>query len=141
LPASLSKQNLSKQQLSAHHQLLLSLQKLQEEEQEKTCKTFEEIKGGSEIKKVEKMVLAGEERVEDMPTSALRVIVQQFRMSKWAVGRVMEVAGEGSELVSVTFSKPQRAVAPGQIVAFYDADDKTCLVMAPRSVLVLVLAY
>lgn len=134
LPASLSKQHLSKQQLSAHHQFLLSLQKWQEEEQEKTCKTFEEIKGGSEIKEVEQMEVAGEELgeelVEDMPTSALRALVQQFRMSKWAVGRVMEVAGEGSELVSVSFSKPQRAVAPGQIVAFYDADDKTCLVMA-----------
>ena len=86
---------------------------------------------------VEQMVVAGEELVEDMPTSALRAIVQQFRMSKWAVGRVMEVAregGSGSELVSVAFSKPQRAVAPGQIVALYDAHDNTCLVSPPRSV-------
>ena len=128
LPASLSKQHLSKQQLSAHHQLLLSLQKWQEEEQEKACQTFEEIKV------VEQMVVAGEELVEDMPTSALHAIVQQFRMSKWAVGRVMEVAREGSELVSVAFSKPQRAVAPGQIVALYDAHDNTCLVSPPRSV-------
>ena len=144
LPASLSKQHLSKQQLSAHHQLLLSLQKWQEEEQEKACKTFEEIPGGEEIKLLQHMAVGGEERVqdmptsvEDMPTSALRAIVQQFRMSKWAVGRVMEVAregGSGSELVSVAFSKPQRAVAPGQIVALYDAHDNTCLVSPPRSV-------
>ena len=104
------------------------------------------LHGGSQVPRGEPAGLSCSARLRHLqPLSACRVSVPRlspdtlpswiqsslasFQWSEWSEARAREVVDQNEQLIHAVFASPQRAVAPGQILALYHGD--TCLGSAP----------